>query len=136
MDPKEFSWEESQQVTVTNPTKDTYKFKVHSKDYEMKAGETAKMPGFIAWVYVYGLAQQMATNSNVGKDKNGNRVDDFNHWNEEGFRKQYYDKIIVGADDIIERIVPVPAIEKVDVTDDESTKVKLGRPFKQPQSVV
>lgn len=136
MDPKEFSWEESQQVTVKNPTKDTYKFKVHSKDYEMKAGETAKMPGFIAWVYVYGLAQQMATNSNVGKDKNGNRVDDFNHWNEEGFRKQYYDKIIVGADDIIEKIVPVPAIEKIDVTDDEPTKVKLGRPFKQPQSVI
>jgi hypothetical protein len=108
MDPKEFNWGESQQVTVTNPTPNDYKFKVHSKDYELKAGETAKMPGFIAWVYVYGLATQMAQAANQ-----------WMHWNEEGFRKQYYDKIVIVADAVIEKVVVEPSIETVDVIDDK-----------------
>lgn len=103
MSPKEFDWSEDQQVTVTNPTKDDYTFKVHSKDYKVEAGATYKFPGFIAWVYVYGLATQMAQ-----ADKN------WIHWNEEGFRKQYYDKIVVGADGVVEKVEPEPLVEKIE----------------------
>jgi hypothetical protein len=103
MKPNEFDWEESQRVTVTNPTKKDYVFKVHSKDYKVEAGETYGLPGFIAWVYVYGLATQMAQAD--GK---------WAHWNEEGFRKQYYDKIVVGTDAVIEKVPVAPKIEKVD----------------------
>lgn len=114
MNPKEFNWEESQQVTVTNPTKEDYLFKVHSKEYEVKAQEMAKMPGFIAWVYVYGLACKMAQETNVKKDDNGNKTSDFNRWNEEGFRKAYYEKLVVAADAVIERVEPQPVVEKVE----------------------
>lgn len=93
MNPKEFGWEESQQVTVTNPTEKDYRFKVYNKDYEVKAGQTVKMPGFIAWVYVYGLACQMAQENN-----------DFIHWNEEGFRARYYAKVAQSAADTLEVI--------------------------------
>lgn len=100
MNPKEFSWGEDQQVTVTNPTKADYHFKVHSKDYVVDAGATVKMPGFMAWVYVYGLSSQMAQ-----ADK------EFMHWNEEGFRKQYYEKLVAGADDLVQAVEKQPQIE-------------------------
>lgn len=103
MKPKEFSWKEDQQVTVTNPTPENFKFKVHSKDYAVGAGKTAKMPGYIAWVYVYALASKMAQDDNA-----------FIHWNEEGFRNTYYDKIVVGADATVEEIVVEPEIETFD----------------------
>lgn len=107
MNPKEFSWKEDQQVTVTNPTKSDYPFKVHNKDYALGAGETAKMPGYIAWVYVYGLASQMCQ-----------KAGEFNRWNEEGFRDTYYEKLIVGADDIIEKIEVQPTIEKLELEEE------------------
>lgn len=103
MNPKEFDWDESQQVTVTNPTKSDYPFKVHSKDYLVGAGETAKMPGFIAWVYVYGLATQMAQANN-----------EFFKWNEEGFRKKYYDKIVVDTEATVHAVVEQPKVETLE----------------------
>jgi hypothetical protein len=116
MNPKEFDWDESQQVTVTNPTKENYSFKVHSKDYEVGAGETVKMPGFIAWVYVYGLATQMAQADN-----------NWIHWNEEGFRQQYYEKITVRADAVIETVVPEPKVEPVVPENTESQNTNQRR---------
>jgi len=103
MKPNEFSWKEDQQVTVTNPTKKDFTFKVHSKDYVVGAGQTAKMPGYIAWVYVYKLATQMAQAKK-----------DFIHWNEEGFRQKYYDKIVVEAEQAVQTFVPEPQIETLD----------------------
>ena len=97
MNPKDFPWDESQQVTVVNPTKDDYKFKAHNKDYEVKAGQTVKMAGWIGWLYVYGLSCKMAQEAG-----------DFIHWNEEGFRQKYYEKLIVGADSVLQEVVVAP----------------------------
>lgn len=94
MKPDEFPWSEDQTVTVTNPTAETFKFKVHSKEYELGAGKSAKMPGYIAWVYVYGMASQLCQAD-----------DDFMRWNEEGFRQSYYEKIYSGFDPIMEEVV-------------------------------
>ena len=114
MSPKEFNWKEDQQVTVVNPTKDDFKFQVHSKEYAVGAGQTAKMPGYIAWMYVYKLATKMAT-------ING----DFIRWNEEGFRNKYYDKLVVGIDDIIQMVEVQPKIEVVeDIKDTDSSNIK------------
>lgn len=95
MDPKQFNWKADQQITVKNPTKDNFRFQVHSKWYEVNAGQTAKMPGYIAWLYVYKLATKMAIEAG-----------DFRHWNEEGFRQRYFDKIVTGVDSVIQTIVP------------------------------
>jgi hypothetical protein len=114
MDPKEFTWSEEQHVTVTNPTANDYIFKVHGKEYKLGAGRTAKMPGFIAWVYVYGLSTQIAQADGV-----------FNRWNEEGFRQEYYDKLVVGAEDIVQDVVVAPQPE-VHVFDEDSNKAKVA----------
>src|SRR4051812_16039647 len=102
MSPKEFSWTEEQSVTVTNPTTEDYKFKVHSKDYMVKAGQKARMPGYIAWVYVYGLASQMCQ-----ADKT------FDRWNEEGFRGIYYKKIVESTAAVVQavEVEPEPEVE-------------------------
>lgn len=108
MDPTEFSWTEDQQVTVTNPTTSPYKFKVHNKEYELGAGQTAKMPGYIAWVYVYGLSTQIAQAEGV-----------FNRWNEEDFRVSFYDRLVVGTDNLIQKVVVEPQPEVTVLADDE-----------------
>lgn len=102
MDPKDFSWTEDQSVTVTNPTANPYKFMVHSKEYQLGAGQTAKMPGYIAWLYVYGLATQLAQAD--GK---------WSRWNEEEFRQEYYQKLIAGVAPLVETIEvePEPEVE-------------------------
>ena len=94
MNPKDFSWTEDQSVTVTNPTNEDYTWKVHGKDYTLGAGKTAKMPGFIAWLYVYGQSVKMAQADGQ-----------FTRWNEEGFRQEYYDKFVAGIDDLVQ-VVP------------------------------
>lgn len=116
MNPKEFSWTEDQNVTVKNPTEKDYEFKVHNKPYMVKSGQKVRMAGYIAWVYVYGLGSQMCQ-----KDKN------FGRWNEEGYRNEYYDKIVDNADSpvqVIEEVEP-PTFEEVD-----SQKPTRGRPAK------
>lgn len=96
MNPADFSWKEDQQITVTNPTSEDFKFKVHNKDYILEAGKTAKMPGYIAWMYVYGQSTKMAQ-----ADR------EFNRWNEEGFRQQYYDKFVAGVDNLVQVVEAV-----------------------------
>lgn len=110
MNPLEFSWKEDQQVTVTNPTAETYKFRVHSKEYELGAGKSAKMPGYIAWVYVYGLASKMC-------QADGN----FNRWNEEGYRQEYYEKLVAGVDALVQdvQIEEKPLVQHLDDGTDE-----------------
>lgn len=120
MNPKEFSWEEDQTVTVTNPTGSDYPFKVHNKDYMVKGGQTVKMPGYIAWVYVYGLASLLAQ-----ADKQ------FSRWNEEGFRNQYYDQVVIGADDVVQEVVVQPQVEAVTFDEPNETvkpEARRGRP--------
>lgn len=105
MNPDDFSWTEEQSVTVTNPTSQPFKFMVHSKEYEVGAGQTAKMPGYIAWMYVYGLASQLS-------QADGN----WSRWNEEGFRQEYYGKVVVGADAVVQTIEvePAPLVQTFD----------------------
>lgn len=111
MNPLEFSWTEDQQITVTNPTAETYKFKVHSKEYQIEPGRSAKMPGYIAWVYVYGLSTQLAQADGV-----------FNRWNEEGFRQEYYEKLVSGVDPVMQavEIEPQPLVETLDEPAEQS----------------
>lgn len=117
MNPGEFSWKEDQQVTVTNPTATDYHFKVHNKEYVLGAGKSAKMPGYIAWVYVYGLSTQLVQAD--GK---------FNRWNEEEFRKEYYEKLVVGVDEIMQPVqeAPTPAVHTFD--EEESSKPAISDP--------
>ncbi len=132
MNPKEFPWEEDQQVTVTNPTQKDFKFQVHSKEYEVKAGDTVKMPGFIAWLYVYGIASLMCQADNQ-----------FNRWNEEGFRNTYYERVIVSTEDVVQVVVPEPKVESFTsepvpaapephkpTEDPDKPEVRRGRPPK------
>lgn len=110
MNPKEFSWTEDQQVTVTNPTDLPYKFKVHNKEYELGAHKTAKMPGYIAWVFVYGLSSQIC-------QAEGN----FLRWNEEGYRQEYYDRLVKNVDSIMQAVEEEdePAVNTFDEEDAE-----------------
>lgn len=104
MNPQEFSWTEDQQVTVTNPTSDDFTWKVHGKEYMLGAGKTAKMPGFIAWLYVYGQSVKMTQADGV-----------FARWNEEGFRQEYYDKFVAGVDELVQIVAePEPEITTFD----------------------
>lgn len=68
---------------------------VHGKKYRVEAGQTAKMPGYIAWLYVYGLASQLCQDEKQ-----------FARWNEEGFRQTYYDQVVVGADAAFQAVTP------------------------------
>ena len=127
MNPKEFSWTEDQQVTVTNPTDKDFTWQVHGKSYQLGAGKTAKMPGFIAWLYVY-------NQSIMAAQKDG----EFTRWNEEGFRNKYYEKFFVGADELIQVVESEPEPEVHTFGDDlepgtganydPEPKAKRGRP--------
>ena len=87
------------------------------------------MPGYIAWLYVYGQATKMAQADGV-----------FNRWNEEGFKKSYYEKFFVGADSLVQVIEPVePEIQTFEEDPAPGTgvsytpeheKAKRGRPTK------
>lgn len=108
MNPKEFNWTADQQVVVINPTSKAFRFQVHSKWYEVPAGKTVKMPGFIAWSYVYKLAVEMAV-----------AAKDFDKWNEDGVHQEYYDKVVVSVEEIIQQVVE--AEKDVTTFDDEET---------------
>jgi hypothetical protein len=118
MDPKDFNWTEDQQVTVTNPTAQDYKFKVHGKEYQLGAGKSAKMPGYIAWVYVYDISTQLAQADGV-----------FNRWNEEGFRRTYYEKLVIGTDDIVQAVKeePEPQIHEFE-EDNNNARIAADTP--------
>ena len=126
MNPKEFGWAEDQQVTVKNPTQKDFTFKVHNKEYTVPAGKTVKMPGYIAWVYVYHISAQEAQNTNISVDDNKNKTSDFSRWNEEGFRQKYFTKFVSGTDSLIqtiEEIEPEDAADFEEVEDDEPSNV-------------
>lgn len=108
MNPKDFSWSENQQVTVTNPTDEPFKFKVHNKDYQLGARKTGRMPGFIAWVYCYNMGQQLALAD--GR---------FDEWNDVSLRQEYYEKVFVDADELVQTIEeePEPAVTSLDIED-------------------
>jgi hypothetical protein len=93
MNPQDFAWSEDQQVTVTNPTGEPYDFQVHGKAYQVGPGKTVKMAGYIAWVYVYNMASRLCQDA-----------DEWNRWNEENFRQQYYDKVVIGQDELIQAV--------------------------------
>lgn len=112
MDPKEFTWTEDQQITVTNPTAEDFKWMVHSKQYELKAGQSAKMPGYIAWLYVYNQSVKMAQAEGS-----------FNRWNEEGFRTTLYERFVAGVDDLVQAVV-TPEPELVEVLDEPEEEVE------------
>jgi hypothetical protein len=117
-----FSWTEDQHITVINPTSEDFKFKVHAKEYQLGAGKSAKMPGYIAWVYVYNMASQLCQADNK-----------YNSWNEEGFRQKYYEKLVVGVDAIVQDVVdePEPAVH---VFEDDKAGDEEGDEPEQPKT--
>lgn len=112
MNPQEFEWQHDQQVTVSNPTKDNFQFQVGGKDYEVKAGKSVKMPGFIAWNYVYHQASQLAQADGVGT-----------LWNEPTTREEYYEKLVVGIDPSVQDVQEEVELEEVG----EDKKAKSGK---------
>lgn len=113
MNPKEFNWTESQQITVTNPTAELFTWQVHGKKYELAAGQSASMPGYLAWLYVYGQACKKAQAAGM-----------WNRWNEEEIRKEYYEKFVAGVQPIMQSIEVekslVQAVDDGDSSDDQS----------------
>jgi hypothetical protein len=119
MDPKEFSWSEDQQVTVTNPTAKPYKFMVHGKAYEVGAGKTVKMPGYIAWVYVYGQSVKAMQDDGT-----------FTSLNDEGFKQTYYEKFVAGVDSVIQQVQEVEP--EVNTFEDVSLDTQEDEPVPAP----
>ena len=112
MNPKDFGWEEDQTVTVINPTKEKHEFQVHGKSYEVAAGGKAKMPGYIAWLYVYTLASKMCQAKGQ-----------FGRWNEEGFKQTYFEPLVDNVEGVVNIEVVEPKSEVEDLTvDDETTE--------------
>jgi hypothetical protein len=114
MDPTQFPWQEDYQVTVKNPTDKDYTFQVHGKYYKVSKGKAARMAGYIAWIYVYNMACMLAQNDNQ-----------FEHWNEEGFRAKYFEKVYLKYDAPVQETIeeePVDATSlDVDIDDDASS---------------
>jgi hypothetical protein len=109
MNPLEFDWTDSQQVTITNPTAEDHIWKVYGKEYRLPAGRSAQVPGYIAWIYVYNMAAMAAQ-----ADKKWDR------WNEIEVRKDYFAKFVVGIQPIIQEIELEPdPVQLVDEDDDE-----------------
>lgn len=82
------------------------------------------MPGYIAWVYVYGLATQLAQADGV-----------FNRWNEEGFRQEYYDKLVSGVDAIVQSVETVedePEVTTFDEADSGPETSTGGETYVSP----
>lgn len=111
MKPEQFSWTEDQTVTVINPTKETHQFKVHNKAYEVGGGKSARMPGYMAWVFVYEMAVKLCQDD--GK---------FNRWNEEEFRQEYFKLAVAGADPVLQDIQPVEEKPLVEPVEDDDTE--------------
>lgn len=110
MNPDDFPWKEEQQITVTNPTSEVYRFMVHGKAYEVGAGKTVKMPGYIAWLYVYGQAVRAMQAD-----------DQFTRLNEEGFKQTYFERFVAGVDSVIQQVEEVePEINTfADINEDD-----------------
>lgn len=100
MKPKDFEWKEEDQVTVINPNDSEYRFKVHNKDYVISAHSKAQMPGYMAWVCVYGMASKAAQ---VEKE--------FEHWNEDDVRSKYYSRFVDSYKPVINEVLEEPANE-------------------------
>jgi hypothetical protein len=121
MNPKDFSWSEDQRVVVTNPTDKDYNFKVHNKDYTVKAGGSVKMPGFIAWKYVYDMAAQSAQDDG-----------DFVNWGVEGVRKQHFEKFVTSIEDTVQQVEDVKPVELETVSTPKETKTEKDNTPKIP----
>jgi hypothetical protein len=115
MNPKEFDWREDQQVTVTNPTAADFLFQGVNKKFVVKAGQTVKLNGYVAMLFVYKLAIQMAQNDGQ-----------FINFIDEDFRKKYYDKLVVGVDEDVQ-IVDVQPINEAPMALNTGSG-KRGRP--------
>lgn len=133
MNPKEFNWQADDQVTVVNPTDETFRFQVHSKLYEVAAGQKARMPGYIAWLYCYKMAQQLITADGQ-----------LQHWNDEGFRNKYYNRLVQGTENTIQAIQdePEPEAETFEpepdeIADESQESVVTGiKPMQSKRKVV
>ena len=113
----QFGWSEDQQVTVTNPTAEDHMFMVHGKQYIVPKGKTVKMAGYIAWIYVYEMGLKLCQQD-----------DNFIHWNDEGYRQQYYDKVVIAKDDPVQEIKEAePAVNTFDEVEDEPENPPPGQ---------
>lgn len=97
MNPKDFEWTEEQQVTVTNPTAERFTWQVHGKEYSLEGGQAASMPGYLAWVYVYGQACLAAQAEKM-----------WDQWNDLPIRKEFYARFVAG----VQPLMSVTPIEK------------------------
>lgn len=123
MDPKDFNWSSDQQVTVTNPTAEDFAFKVYGKEYVVESGSTVKMPGYIAWIYTHKISV-----------KEAQRDGGFINWNDKGSRQEYYQRFVIGSEELVQVAKPEPKFERLDkpVDEEDSTPTANDAPLDTP----
>lgn len=99
---KESFWEKYwfspyQMVTLVNPKYD-YTFMVEGRSFFIKSGATEKLPGTVANVYLSQMTRIMAQDD-----------DKMEHLSDFALMKQYYDKLIVTVDNLINETSNTPA---------------------------
>lgn len=112
MSPKDFDWTHDQTVVVSNPTEHDFRFSVHSKEYMIRAGKTAELPGYIAWSYVDGIARHVANEKGQGQDM----IDPVK-------RLEHFDKYIVGINELVREVADEEEPEVTVFGDDRPTAV-------------
>ena len=94
-------------VTVINPRKEDYNFLVEGRPYSIKAGSKKRFPGQIANVYIDHMIKLVAQD----EKKIQFLVDP-------ALREKYYQKLIIGVDDLIDPTMP----DSKPYLDDDNTK--------------
>lgn len=139
MEEKDFNekyWQNSMKlVTVRNPTKDDYTFqatietgvdittgkaKTEQRHYIVKGGAEERLVGPVANMYLDQMSKIIAQNENK-----------FQHMIDYSLRAQYYDRLIVDIEDLVNHYTPHPQyIDEPAEVKDIPEPVFVGKPKK------
>lgn len=87
-----------QMVTVVNPKEYDYPFMFEGRNYMIKAGSKEKIPGSIANLYLSQMTRIMAQDD-----------DKMQYLSDYALMRQYYDKLIVTVDNLVNEVNSAPA---------------------------
>lgn len=113
---KKYWYTPLQMVTVINPTENDFPFMVEMRNYMIKAGATERFPGIIANVYIDQMAKILAQEE-----------DNFGHMSDPTLRAQYYDRLIVDVENMVQDYVPTPEYLKPKEKLEEKPFAQLGK---------
>lgn len=113
-----------QMVTVINPTDRDFPFMVEMRNYMIRAGATERFPGVIANVYLEQMAGIMAQDD-----------DNFGHMSDPTLKAQYYEKLIVDIESLVEDYNPTPEyLQPKDETQEKPfAQLKKEVPKEEPE---